>query len=196
MGAWFRSTFLASVERRSWLAWIIATSVAGLAIANSAPIGGLVVVPILGVLPGWLVARAGGGTFGPAVQEHTHHVALLRARSPLPTIAILIPAIALSCIAAPAALNFLVGVVADLVGGIVTIVGALLMGLLAVLYVAVMLAVIGGLGVAVVAKLWSGVTSGPKARTTKAKAEAPRARPVEPDLTASFRQEFPPARRP
>jgi len=195
VGGWFRSTFLASVERRLWLAWIIATSVAALAIANSALIGGLVVIPILGVLPGWLVARAGGGTFGSMVQEHTHHVALLRARSPLSTIAILIPAIALSCIAAPAALNFLVGVITDLVSGIVTIVGSLLVGVLALVYVAVMLAVIGAVGVAVLARLWSALASSPKAPTTKAKAEARQARPVEPDLTASFRQELPPARR-
>jgi hypothetical protein len=191
MGAWFSSTFLASVERRLWLAWIIATTSAGLAIANTVLIGGLLLVLIVGVLPGWLVARTAAGTFGPALQEHTHDVALRRARSPHLVFGLLVPAIALTCVAAPAALAFLVATVGDLMSGVATILGALLMCVLTVLYVAAVFAV----GVLALAALWSASTGKRPASIRKPKAEARRDQTVELDVSAPFRRAGPPVQR-
>jgi hypothetical protein len=173
VGAWFSRTFLANVERRLWLAWIVATSLAALAIADTTPAWGIVVVLIVGVLPGWLAARGGDGAFGRKVQEHAHHVALRRARSPrLTTAGLLIVCLACAAITGPAAVHFLAGAVQDVMTFVVKLI-----------YAAIVLAVGVGLLVALGAAL-----------TTKPTAGTPRGRMADSGIS-SFWHEFPPLRK-
>jgi predicted metalloprotease len=90
-----------------------------------------------------------------------------------------------------------VGLGQNLVSGVVAIVSAVVMGLLAVLYVAVVF----GVGVAAVVGLGRTFISTPRTSTSKMKASnsnrqaEARRQTVEPDLTAAYRLPVPPVRR-
>ena len=181
---WFSRTFLASVGRRLWLAWIVGASMAGLAIANTTPVAGLVVVLIVGFLPGWLVLRASEGTFGQALQEHAHHAALKRAQSPLLTVGLLIAGLAFAGLVGPAAVHFLVGFFQNVMHDAIAVIGGVVMLVAKLIYAAVVLVV----GAAVIVALGSALTSKPMAG-------ARRDQMAKTDWMARFRHEYPPVRK-
>jgi hypothetical protein len=122
MLGWLGKMFLSTTERCLWLVWIGVAWFVGIAVSGSIFGADVAVLVVLGLIPGFLIAKAGDGHLGDGLAKRVRAMAVFRLRSPLITIGIL-AAFGLSAwLASPTALPILGNAVFETLRGIFAIV--------------------------------------------------------------------------